>query len=147
MFPPLKFKCIFTSELSAFSCNNSEWIEPSGDLQQIRILKLFAWDDPYLFLLWRWKSACKEDVPWLSPLHPVGEASSSAAQGEASPPHLFMESQWWFTELELAWSRATYHLFPLPDPSNISHSSSSSLALVIELFLLTQWVMSKSTHI
>lgn len=43
----------------------------------------------------------QEEVPWFSPMHPVGEVSSGAVKGEASPPCVFMGSQWWFTELAL----------------------------------------------
>lgn len=100
------------------------------------------------FLLQRWNVALQEEVPWLSPLHPVGEASSGCVKGEASTPCVFTGSQRWFTEL--ACSRASYHLLSLPEPTDVSHSSSSSLSLpplVREPSLLSQWVTNKSTDI
>ncbi len=86
----------------------------------------------------------QEEVLCLSPIHPVGEASSGAVKEEASPPCVFMGSQRWFTVL--ACSRASYPLLSLCLSRPTFHTPPPLPPLVRERFL-SQWVTNESTDI
>ena len=96
-------------------------------------------------ILMSWFFYRRGEAPWLSPIYPVGEASSGLVKGEASPPCAFMGSQRWFT------ARSLSSKLSCPLAACAEQHFTLLLLLVREpllaFFFFSKWVTNGSTDI